>query len=78
MDQVYSETAALVLALFAPAASFCLMLAVDCGYTGKQIETVNSMYLLISVGILSFLMCVVFDKVKSEQKGTKELAAGRG
>lgn len=49
----------LIMALFAPAASCCPMLAIDCGYHGKQIAVVNSVYLLISVGILSFLTCVI-------------------
>lgn len=46
---------ALVMALFSPAASCCPMLAFSCGYEGNQIATVNSIYLLISVGILSFM-----------------------
>ncbi|MCI9670950.1 MAG: hypothetical protein HFF49_05260 [Lawsonibacter sp.] len=50
---------ALIMALFAPAASCCPILALDCGYQGKQIAAVNSMYLLISVGILSVLTCVM-------------------
>lgn len=52
---------ALTMALFSPAASCCPMLALSCGYRGNQIAMVNSIYLIISVGVLSLLTVLFYQ-----------------
>ena len=51
---------ALIMSVFAPAASTMPVLALQSGYRGGSVAVTNSVYLLISVAVLSVLSTVLY------------------